>query len=166
MKSSFCSKCLARQSQEDEIYRVEHKREVLYFNVTKAKELAPKHATLETLETERVEMLLAVNTPDPEHTLHVDDCLEEPGLVGLLYDNVERDFVEIVFLDGTHRLARCRQLGLPCRVHVLSEEATRACYLSSASIKFILERMKHDKITTPRKGFSRKPSVNRRKKML
>lgn len=121
----LCEKCrmeaLVQREGRFHFYEVTHKGKPYFFNVQLGYELARrlKVEILEVNDRSQLESLCSINVVNPGHLDHVDPT--KPGLIGLREANGS---LAMVFIDGSHRAARCLRDGLTFRFHLLSTGLT------------------------------------------
>lgn len=136
----LCPKCTARAEREHRIYSVETEDGEWWFDVEKALGLvaaAPRRPT--RIPPPLDGWLLETNQFDEAHLTHIDDCLDDPILVVTVGHAPLGQGGRLGLVDGTHRLKRRLDAGLPAIAYLLTPEETDACVLTVDQVKLILQ---------------------------
>lgn len=136
----LCPKCTARAEREHRIYSVETEDGEWWFDVEKALGLvaaAPRRPT--RIPPPLDGWLLETNQLDEAHLTHIDDCLDDPILVVTVGHAPLGQGGRLGLVDGTHRLKRRLDAGLPAIAYLLTPEETDACVLTVDQVKLILQ---------------------------
>lgn len=117
-----CSRC-ERTPEDGEAFRCYQNR--YKFNIDIARQLVADGREAIEMDVEDIDYSLERAEINEGHLPHVDPSI--PGIVSYVFFPTDEGVVRASrLIDGHHRAARCRQLGIPFRIYVLSERESVA----------------------------------------